>query len=172
MFTLSGIFGFKTKTLDKKSVSSEKKSTLSQKSAKMGTSTMAEQAKSRKHPYMNAAYFIKSFNSAPELSDGSKLLRPICTQLGVIDIKPTKDDKKYKITITPPHFSKEQKPITQTLHENEILNNRILSRGKIKKGNTPDTYVIEYKDNQGQTKNIKASEKECLLFLQQNSLRV
>lgn len=169
MFTLSGMLGIKATALDKKA-NSTKKSAPTQKSIQRENPAVNAQKKLPYHPYATLGCFTKSFNSATELSDGSKLLRPVCAQLGVIDIKPTKDDKKYKISITPPHFSKDQKPITQTLNEKEILENRILSRGKIKKGNTPDTYIIEYKDNQGRIRNIEASEKECLLFLQQNSL--
>lgn len=172
MFTLSGLFGFKATALEKKAISSGKQSKLSQKTVQTENKATNTQQKLPKHPYASANFFIKSFNSATELSDGSKLLRPVCTQLGVIDIKPTKENKKYKISITPHHFSKDQKPITQTLHENEILENRILSRGTIKKGKMPNTYIIEYKDKQGKTKNIEASEKECLIFLQQNSLRM
>lgn len=169
MFTLSGMLGIKATAFNKKA-SSTNKSTPAQKSIQREIPSVNVQKKLPYHPYATLGCFTKSFNSATELSDGSKLLRPVCTQLGVIDIKPTKENQKYKISITPPHFSKDQKPITQTLNEKEILENRILSRGKIKKGSAPDTYIIEYKDNQGRIRNIEASENECLVFLQQNSL--
>ncbi len=168
MSIFSRILGTKATVLGKRISTSNKQSTK----IPMQTEKPSVSIQSKiQNPTLTKNYcFTTKFNSATELSDGSKLLRPFCAKLGIIDIKPTIATKKYKISIIPPHFSKGQEPIIQFLDEKEILENRVLSRGKIKKGKTPNHYIIEYKDNFGGIKSIEASEKDCLTFFQQNSL--
>ena len=112
--------------------------------------------------------FIVQYNSATTLSDGSKLLRPVSLALGKVDIKPT-EDNQYEVTVQPHHGGH---AIHRTMSEEELISNKSLSRGSIKKAPTEDgkKYFLNFVDKNGEERNFLATEKGCLKLLEENLL--
>lgn len=112
--------------------------------------------------------FILQYNSATTLSDGSKLLRPVNLALGKVDIKPT-EDNQYEVTIQPNHGGH---TIHKTMSEEELISNKTLSRGTIKKAPTQDgkKYFLNFVDKDGNERDFLATEKGCLKLLEENLL--
>ena len=112
--------------------------------------------------------FIVQYNSATELSDGSKLIRPVCLSLGKVDIIPSETNRKeYIVTIKSPY---QDEPTVKTMTENELLSNKTLCRGKIKPTNEKGKYLISFKDMNDVKKLFVATEKGCLKLLEENML--
>lgn len=115
--------------------------------------------------------FDVQYNSATRLSDGSRLLRPVCLSLGKVDIEPSTVRKEYKVTITPYSDHDGSKTISKIMTENELLTNRTLARGIIKKAYGDDNkYIIRFADKTGEYHEITADKKECLQHLRENFL--
>jgi len=77
--------------------------------------------------------FNLQFYDATTLSDGSKLIRPVCLSLGKVDITPTENFKEYKMTIYPQYYSNKEKKSERTITEEELLGNKFLYKGRIRK---------------------------------------
>lgn len=117
--------------------------------------------------------FDIQYNSALTLSDGSKLIRPVCLSAGNVNIVPTENEKEYEVTVTQESYDKETSVITKVLSEDELLSSKWLSRGKItenKEGKFP--YHIEFEDCHGDIKKYNASKKGCLDILERNALYI
>lgn len=126
--------------------------------------------------------FNLQFYDATTLSDGSKLIRPICLSLGKVDIKPTENPKKYKMTIYPQYYSNGDKKLEKTITEEELLENKFLYKGRIRKASKKELdelkskgkpnlkYVITYIDKDDIPQKKAVSEKGCLKILQENFL--
>lgn len=111
--------------------------------------------------------FIVQYNSATTLSDGSKLLRPVSLALGKVDIIPT-EDNKYDVTID---TNRGYNTITKTMSEEELIHNKALAKGTIKK--SPDEqgkYIVSFIDKDGDKRKFLATEKGALKLLEENFL--
>ena len=136
------------------------------------------------HGLKKEQLFDIQYNSALTLSDGSKLIRPVCLSAGDISITPTENKNEYEVTITRTNGyydpkkkeDDENKPsivITKTLSEDELLETKWLSRGKItenKEGKFP--YHVEFEDCHGDIKKYNVSKKGCLDILERNALYI
>lgn len=125
------------------------------------------------HGLKKEQLFDIQYNSALTLSDGSKLIRPVCLSAGDVSIVPTENEKEYEITVTQDRHSEEPTVITKVLSEDELLSTKWLSRGKItenKEGKFP--YHVEFEDYNGDIKKYNVSKKGCLDILERNSLYI
>ncbi len=105
--------------------------------------------------------FDAQYHGGVELSDGSRLLRPVILSLGRVDIKPTGNEEEYEVTFE----TGKQK----VMKEDELVTNRVLSRGRIKE--TGDgKYNIKFIDNDGVGHSYTASKKGALTVLRDNLL--
>ena len=125
------------------------------------------------HGLKKEQLFDIQYNSALTLSDGSKLIRPVCLSAGDISITPTENKNEYEVTITREKESDDPDVITKTLSEDELLETKWLSRGKItenKEGKFP--YHVEFEDCHGDIKKYNVSKKGCLDILERNALYI
>lgn len=126
--------------------------------------------------------FNAQFSDATTLSDGSKLIRPVCLSLGKVDITPTENFKEYKMTIYPQYYSNKEKKSERTITEEELLGNKFLYKGRIRKatkeelkelkkqGKSNLKYVISYIDKDDVPHKKAVSESGCLRIFQENLL--
>jgi len=126
--------------------------------------------------------FNLQFYDATTLSDGSKLIRPVCLSLGKVDITPTENFKEYKMTIYPQYYSNKEKKSERTITEEELLGNKFLYKGNIRKatkeelkelkkqGKSNLKYVISYIDKDDVPHKKAVSESGCLRIFQENLL--
>ena len=165
--------GIKTQTATEKEVADLRRSQYSQKTPRelldMPYGYTATHAVNKNTKGFTAEdLFIVQYNSATTLSDGSKLLRPVSLGLGKVDIKPT-GDGSYEVTIHPHHGGH---TIQKTMTEEELISNKVLSRGTIKKAPTEDgkKYFLNFIDKDGEERNFLVTEKGCLKVLEENLL--
>ncbi len=107
--------------------------------------------------------FDVQYQNGVELSDGSKLLRPVILSLGKVDIKPTENEKEYKVT-----FATGQKKV---MSEEELISNRVLSRGQIKETENGE-YNITFTDNDGKSHDYTETKESALTVLRDNLLYI
>ena len=125
------------------------------------------------HGLKKEQLFDIQYNSAVTLSDGSKLIRPVCLSAGDINIVPTENEKEYKVTITKARPDDDPIVITKTLSEDEVLNTKWLSRGKItENSDSKFPYHLEFEDCHGDIKKYNSSKKGCLDILERNALYI
>lgn len=110
--------------------------------------------------------FAVQYNSATTLSDGSKLIRPVCLALGKVDITPT-ENGEYEVVVKPPSGH----AIHRTVSEEELITNKTLARGSVKAiEDEKGRYIVNIIDIDGQERTYKTTEKGCLDLLQANLL--
>ncbi len=113
--------------------------------------------------------FDIQYESATPLSDGSKLIRPVCLSLGRVNIRPIRNGKEYFVHTIPTFYSN-QGTHGKVMTEDELLSSKIFCRGNIKEGDKKGTYVINYTDSNGKEHTCCKSKKGCLDLLQENFL--
>ena len=112
--------------------------------------------------------FDIQFNSGTKLSNNAVLIRPVILSLGEIDIKPTKDNNKLYTFVRKP-LERNLKKQTRLISEEELLQNRSLTRGAIKKVDD-GLYEMVFLDKNGEKQNIVAGKEDCLNILRDNLL--
>ncbi len=112
--------------------------------------------------------FDIQFNSGTRLSNNAVLIRPVILSLGEIDIKPTKDNNKLYSIVRKP-LEGNLKKQTRLISEEELLQNRSLTRGAIKKVDD-GLYEMVFLDKNGEKQNIVAGKEDCLNILRDNLL--
>ena len=105
--------------------------------------------------------FDIQYKDGVTLSDGSKLLRPVILSLGKVDIKPTQNEKEYKVSL-----GGDNKRI---MSEDELLSHKALSRGKITK-TKEGLYNIDFVDTEGKKHHFVENKEGTLKVLRDNLL--
>lgn len=112
--------------------------------------------------------FDIQYLSATKLSDGSRLIRPVCLSLGKVDIVPTGKDNKYIVRMQAYGRDRE---ILKEMSEKELLTNRSLSKGTIKKSDVREgEYDFRLIDVNGKIQRFSKNKKESLEYLKANLL--
>lgn len=118
--------------------------------------------------------FDIQYESAVTLSDGSKLVRPICLSLGDVDIQPSEDNDGYTVTITPRKDHPNQEKRVRFMTEDELLSAPWAAKGKITKNpeGSKFPFQIEFEDKFGDIKRYNSTKKGCLNILEKNALYI
>lgn len=122
--------------------------------------------------YKPEEIFDIQYAGATKLSDGTKLIRPICLSLGKVEIEPTDNKKEYKLTLITGKKSADSHSLIATeriMTENELLKNKKLTAGLIKQVGHNE-YQIVYNDKNGVTKHFKGNKRQILCVLEENRL--
>lgn len=116
--------------------------------------------------------FDIQYAGATRLSDGTRLIRPICLSLGKVEIEPTDNEKEYKLTFITGKKSADSHSLIATekiMTENELLKNNKLSAGVIKKVGA-NQFEITYLDKNGNVRQYSGNKRQILCVLEQNRL--
>lgn len=116
--------------------------------------------------------FDIQYAGATKLSDGTKLIRPICLSLGKVEIDPTENKKEYKVTFITGKKSADNNSLFVTekiMTENELLQNKKLTAGLIKE-NGHNQYQMVYYDRLGNVKHFTGNKRQVLCVLEENRL--
>lgn len=122
--------------------------------------------------YKPEEIFDIQYAGATRLSDGTKLIRPICLSLGKVEIDPTENKKEYKVTFISGRkngYNHAMHHVEKIMRENELLANRKLSSGLIKKV-SDNKYQMIYFDKEGQPKQYTGNKRQVLCVLEENRL--
>lgn len=112
--------------------------------------------------------FDIQYYSATKLSDGSRLIRPVCLSMGKVDIVPTGKDNKYIVRMQ--SYGRDRE-ILKEMSEKELLTNGTLSKGTIKKSDVrEDEYDFRIIDVNGKIQRFSKNKKESLEYLRANLL--
>lgn len=117
--------------------------------------------------------FDIQYQSGTELSNGAKLLKPVSFSLGKVDI--TQSDTKgiYTVTITPTYYRQDSEPISRTMTEKELVDNKALFRGFIKPSSTQaGKYAITFFDKNREIQKLTATKEDCLKIMEENLLYI
>ena len=115
--------------------------------------------------------FDIQYQSGTQLSNGAKLLRPVSFSLGKVDITPNSEFKTFTVTITPTYYRKDSEPISRTMTEKELVDNKALFRGFIKPSSVQKgKYAIAFVDRDGEIQKQTATKEECLKIMEDNFL--
>lgn len=108
--------------------------------------------------------FDIQYHFATTLSDGSKLVRPICLSLGRVDITPKTDGKRtYVVDFIDMGVKKEMSEI-------ELLSNKALTRGTIKQTGEDGIYRFRLIDKNGDIQKFSMNKQDALEYLHNNLL--
>ena len=116
--------------------------------------------------------FDIQYAGATRLSDGTRLIRPICLSLGKVEIEPTNKKKEYKVTFITGRKSADNYSLISTekvMSEHDLLNNKKLAAGLIKEVGH-NQYEMSYYDKLGNVKHFKGSKRQALCVLEENRL--
>lgn len=116
--------------------------------------------------------FDIQYAGATKISDGSRIIRPICLSLGKVEIEPTENKKEYKLTFITGKKSADSHSLIATekiMTENELLKNKKLSAGLIKEVGQ-NQYQMIYYDKLGNVKHFTGSKRQVLCVLEENRL--
>ncbi len=114
--------------------------------------------------------FDIQYVSATKLSDGSTLVRPVILSMGEVDIKPSETEKGKYIFSRTPQDGYYGEPITKEMTEEELLNNKSLCRGKLKKDG--NKYVLSFTDLNGKNRIFMTDKAGCIRALKDNLLYI
>ena len=116
--------------------------------------------------------FDIQYAGATRLSDGTRLIRPICLSLGKVEIEPTENKKEYKVTFITGRKNPDNYSLISTekiMTENELLKNKKLAAGVIKSVGY-NQYEMSYYDKEGNVKHYTGSKRQILSVLEENRL--
>lgn len=112
--------------------------------------------------------FDIQYASGTRLSDGSTLIRPVILSLGKVDILPSEDEEGKYIFSRMPIDGCLDEPVTTEMTEEELLNNKSLCRGKLKKNG--NKIILSFTDREGNTRVVYTDKAGCIKTLKDNLL--
>lgn len=116
--------------------------------------------------------FDIQYASSTKLSDGAVLIRPVILSMGRVDIEPSPNEEgKYIIYKCPYTFSSKEKPVQREMTEKELVNNRSLCRGKLRKLGENEFKLI-FIDQKGKLRKVITDKEGCIKLLKSNLLYI
>ncbi len=119
--------------------------------------------------------FDKGLESGVKLSDGSILIRPTVLNTGSTEIKPSKNGEGYDVIFTSFVGGYRHEPSIRTMSEDELINNKSLSGGTIKKLDD-NSYEVTYYNSTKRSDHEMTTEimdkESCMKFLSSHCMHL